>query len=41
MLIPLLKHEQSEDQRELNELEPRLFFAPKLPAGVRLSIVDW
>ena len=37
--IPLLNREQSEAQRELNELEPRLFFAPKLPACVLLSIV--
>jgi len=28
--IPVLKREQSEAQRELKELEPRLFFAPKL-----------
>jgi len=37
--IPLLNREQSEAQRELKELEPRLFFAPKLPACVLLSIV--
>ena len=28
--IPVLKHEQTAAQRELKELEPRLFFAPKL-----------
>jgi len=37
--IPVLKCEQSEAQRELKELEPRLFFAPKLPSCVLLSIV--
>ena len=37
--IPFLNREQSEAQRKLNELEPRLFFAPKLPACVLLSIV--
>jgi len=37
--IPVLKHEQTTAQRELKELEPRLFFAPKLPSCVLLSIV--
>jgi hypothetical protein len=37
--IPVLKRQQSEVQRELKEPEPRLFFAPKLPACVLLSIV--
>jgi len=37
--IPVLRGEHSEAQRELKALEPRLFFEPKLPACVLLSIV--
>ena len=33
------RHEQSEAQRLLKELERRLFFAPKLPGCVLLSIL--
>jgi len=37
--IPGLKRKEREAQAKLKELEPRLFFAPKLPACVLLSIV--
>jgi len=37
--LPILKREQTEAQRKLDNLEPRLFFAPKLPACVLLSIM--
>jgi len=33
------ENEELEAQARLKELEPRLFFAPKLPACVLLSIV--
>ena len=33
------RHEQSEAQQLLTELEPRLYFAPKLPGCVLLSIL--
>ena len=35
----VLNKERSEAERELKELEARLFFSPKLPACVRLSIM--
>ena len=37
--LDVLKREYSEVQHRLDKLEPRLFFAPKLPACVLLSIL--